>query len=372
VFNLWGSFTIPANGQAVLTQTSQYNFDTSDFPIEPCGTTVPSTDPRVPTVAITTATGTVTVSDSGHVLDTGGFDLACRGNESTQWTQIGSVPCAGATLTLAPPSQTHAVGDTATMTATFANGCGDPLSGAQVTFGDLSGPNAGLTSPPTTTNSSGQATFSYSSAKAGQDVWQAFVQNPAGTIGSNGIVVNWSVLMTGRAYGLSASVLGVNVAPIPDTGPVSTTSSGIVAPPCVATVTVPGPLAVARTLCAAVQTDASTKGSLALADVADTFITIPGLPNVLALAVHSASGTNCAGSKGITTIGYLKVGSTVLINTANNPAPNTTIPLGIGKLVLNEQTPVSGGLMVNAIHLIVPGIANVVIASTTSDMHGCP
>jgi len=36
-FNLWGSFTIPATGSAILTQTQPGNFDTSAFPIAPCG-----------------------------------------------------------------------------------------------------------------------------------------------------------------------------------------------------------------------------------------------------------------------------------------------------------------------------------------------
>lgn len=41
-FNLWGSFTLPANKTAILAQTvpgdtSTSNFDTSDYPTSPCG-----------------------------------------------------------------------------------------------------------------------------------------------------------------------------------------------------------------------------------------------------------------------------------------------------------------------------------------------
>jgi hypothetical protein len=382
IFDSWThNVSVPAGGQLILADMGGAGatgcpnggiFDGSDIGAN--GTVANCTPSGVIPQVQATIDGTlVTANDTGQVMNTGGVDraLCVTPNESIVWTKIGNAPCAGSALTLTPTSQTHAIGETAILTATFKNGCGDPLSGAAVQFGDLAGPNAGLVGHATT-SSGGTATFSYTSTKAGTDVWQAFVQNPAGFIASNGATVTWNLVMTGRAYGLSASVLGVNVAPIPDTGPVSTSASKIVAPPCVATVTVPGPLAAARTLCAAVQTDASVPGSLALADVADAAVAIPGLPGILAVAVHSASGTQCTGSKGITTIGYLKVGSTVLINTANTPAPNTTIPLGTGKLVLNEQTPVTGGLMVNAIHLIVPGIANVVISSSTSDIHGCP
>ena len=49
-FNLWGSFTIPAGGSAILTQTGCFNFDTSDFPIAFCGAKLAAGDPRVPKI----------------------------------------------------------------------------------------------------------------------------------------------------------------------------------------------------------------------------------------------------------------------------------------------------------------------------------
>ena len=53
VFKLWGSFTIPAHGSAILTQTGQYNFDTSDSPIQSCPTPASSSDKRIPKVTVT-------------------------------------------------------------------------------------------------------------------------------------------------------------------------------------------------------------------------------------------------------------------------------------------------------------------------------
>jgi hypothetical protein len=48
-------------------------------------------------------------------------------------------------------------------------------------------------------------------------------------------------------------------------------------------------------------------------------------------------------------------------------APNQTIPIPGGQLVLNEQTISStGGVVVNAIHITVNGIADVVVASATA------
>jgi hypothetical protein len=83
------------------------------------------------------------------------------------------------------------VGDTATVTATLTNGCGTPLQGANVTFNVTSGPNAGTTGSGTT-DTNGQARFSYSSLTPGTDTVQASVTNPAGTITSNTVQVTWT------------------------------------------------------------------------------------------------------------------------------------------------------------------------------------
>jgi hypothetical protein len=134
-----------------------------------------------------------TFTDSGQVLNTGGVDLAScppGSNESTQWTQIGNLPCPGATLALTPASQTHAIGSSATVQATLKNSCGTGLQGAPITFTVLSGPNAGTTGTDTT-DSNGVAVFSYNSATTGTDTLRATTTNPAGTISSNTVTVVW-------------------------------------------------------------------------------------------------------------------------------------------------------------------------------------
>lgn len=96
-------------------------------------------------------------------------------------------------------------------------------------------------------------------------------------------------------------------------------------------------------------------------------------------AIKSSSTTTCSGSSGTTTIASLKVGNTVVISAPTNIAPNTTINVGVVKLVLNEQIPFTTpdkGLTVNAVHVTVNALGlaktNVVLASAESDIGNCP
>src|SRR5438128_1402161 len=154
VFKLWGSFTIPAHGSAILTQTGQYNFDTSDSPIQSCPTPASSSDKRIPKVTVTITGVPTSLLDTGHVLDTGGFDYAsCKPNESLQWRSIG--------------------------------GAG---------IGPDGGPNAGVTGTATT-DANGNATFTYKGTALGKDSVQASVTNASGGgFSSNTGTITWDVL----------------------------------------------------------------------------------------------------------------------------------------------------------------------------------
>jgi hypothetical protein len=66
-------------------------------------------------------------------------------------------------------------------------------------------------------------------------------------------------------------------------------------------------------------------------------------------------------------------GSSVLGNLTLNgapldvsDAPNQTISIPGGRLVINEQTATAGGIVVNALHLVVDGVADVVLGSATA------
>lgn len=198
-FALWPPFTIPARGSAILTQTLPGNFDTSAYPIVPCGGTLPDGDPRVPTVTVTIGGAPVTFLDTAHVLDTDGFDASCRGNESLGWRAIGtSGPGApGGTLSLGPAGLSGHGGSPITLQAHLQDAEGAPLANVAVDFRAISGPNAGETGADVT-DSQGDAQFTYIGTAQGADVVRASVTNVSGaSVASNDVTVTWTTSSCG-------------------------------------------------------------------------------------------------------------------------------------------------------------------------------
>jgi hypothetical protein len=149
----------------------------------------------IPKVAATIDNSTQTFIDSGQVLNTTGQDTeSCpkpihgRRNESEPWTPPTCI--SPASLVLKRRTQTHFVGETATIKGTFGNGCGEPIQGMTETFHDLTGPDATLTGSRMS-DANGQASVSYTSLVAGTDTWDATVTNRARTITSNTVSVIW-------------------------------------------------------------------------------------------------------------------------------------------------------------------------------------
>jgi hypothetical protein len=100
----------------------------------------------------------------------------------------------GEGITLAPTSGTDEIGGTYTLTATVQNEKGEKLSGKKVHFEIVSGPNAGKTGE-STTNASGQTTFSYSSKVTGTDhVVATFTNAESEVETSNEATVKWTGL----------------------------------------------------------------------------------------------------------------------------------------------------------------------------------
>lgn len=193
-FNLWGSFTIPAQNSAILTQTGEFNFDTSDFPIVGCGQPLSPNESRIPTVTITIGGVPSTFIDTGHILDTGGFDLVCQGNESLGWRPIGTtgIQNTSAQVTLSPPTSVQATGTPYTAKALVTDAGNQPIANVVVNFNVLSGPNAGK-SGQATTDSTGTAAFTYTSLVVGTDILQATVTNAAGgSIQSDQVTTTWT------------------------------------------------------------------------------------------------------------------------------------------------------------------------------------
>ncbi|HEX3874929.1 MAG TPA: choice-of-anchor P family protein [Solirubrobacteraceae bacterium] len=214
-------------------------------------------------------------------------------------------------------------------------------------------------------------------ATYGGDANNAAVTSPCG---SELVVVTAPHTLTGRAYGLTAtaSLLGIpliNIPPTPDTGAISTTTSSTTTTPCRAALSL---IVTADVLCANVTTLAGPGESTASASVADASVPILGIPTIAVGAVQSTSMTTCTGSAGTTTIASLTVGGIVVIASPTKIPPNTRISVAGITLILNEQIPVTGpdtGLTVNAVHVAISGLglvtANVVIASSESDIGGC-
>ena len=123
VFSFWNPLVIPNGDHGIFTQTSSYNFDTSDFGY--FGGSVVNVDATHPYGGCTNPQGAVEIAgclsyrpivgfsvngvpitpliDSGHVLDTFGYDLINLpppygdGNESINWNLIGTVATRGGT-----------------------------------------------------------------------------------------------------------------------------------------------------------------------------------------------------------------------------------------------------------------------------------
>ena len=192
-------------------------------------------------------------------------------------------------------------------------------------------------------------------------------------------VMKRPVVMTGRAYAASLSILDTAIlGPTPDTGQVATEAASITKPPCFLPLPLPsdpGFIVDLEVLCAKVVTKTiPVKTSTATASVVHTTIVVPGLPAIDIGVIESSSTTTCGGSEGHTTIASLQLDGSEVLPQDIVP-PNTDIPLVIGDLFLNEQIPFTSpdkGLTVNAVHLAVPGIIDLVLASSESDIKGCP
>jgi hypothetical protein len=382
VYDIWRhDVPLGPNGQYIVTQTinsfssgctSDGSFDTSD--IGPNGASWAGNCHQSGVTPLVTVSIDGVVSnfpDTGKILNTGGVDGAScgMGNESQQWAPVGSVSCPGSVLSLAPKQQNLAVGSQASVTANYVNSCGDPLQGAPIGFKITGGPNDGLTGTGTT-DAAGNATFSYTGHTTGTDTIVASTTNPAGTVSSNTVNVTWDTLLTGHAYGLASSGL-VGITPTPEAGPVATTVASDSAPPCVITIT---GLISAGTLCANVSTAVNPDSSTANASVQHVGIGLLGIPAIQIGAVTSTSHAACTGTSGGASVASITVGG-VAVPVSVTPGPNTTVNvLGI-KLILNEQIPTDTAtdhtLTVNAVHVIVPGLLDTVVASSTSDIHGC-
>lgn len=52
--------------------------------------------------------------------------------------------------------------------------------------------------------------------------------------------------------------------------------------------------------------------------------------------------------------------------------PNQTVDLGVGRIIINEQSKTQKSITVNALHVVIPGTADVVVSSAHADIGNCP
>jgi len=98
----------------------------------------------------------------------------------------------GEGVLLSPDTATNPVGASHTVTATVSDANGSPVANQLVSFNVVSGPNSGVNGSAST-NASGQATFTYSSAVAGTDTIQAsFTNANTQTFTSNQVTKTWT------------------------------------------------------------------------------------------------------------------------------------------------------------------------------------
>ena len=193
------------------------------------------------------------------------------------------------------------------------------------------------------------------------------VQNPAAPsfTSSSSQSTNYS----GQATVVQATVLGgTPIAPVTlvDAGPLP--SSGGAEEKSLLEANVPG-LLTAEVLHAATSGQGSRSSSEA--SVAELAVTAGG-NSVSAGFLMARSEAKCtdgtASASGSSEIARLRINDETI---AVSGAPNQTITLPNGRVIINEQSTAPGDITVNALHIIVDGIADVVVASAHADI-GCP
>jgi hypothetical protein len=177
---------------------------------------------------------------------------------------------------------------------------------------------------------------------------------------------------TGRAFALSTRFFGLPFV-FSDTGAISTSESSTTTR-ALASAFVPG-LPFFAFNGSLLETSVITGAGRSVAEASQTSLSVrlPFFPAIAAKTVDATSSSTCSGSVGTTSLASLQVGG---LSLPVSPPPNTVVlPGPFLRVVLNEQTPVAGashGLIVNAVHIEVPGVIDIIVSSAESDIHNCP
>lgn len=172
---------------------------------------------------------------------------------------------------------------------------------------------------------------------------------------------------SGRATVVDATVLGTN-AKLADTGPLP--PEGGARDATVLEAEVPGLLR-ARVLHAT--TVGQGNASRSEASVADLHLTVEGHTIEASFLMARASATCEEGEvvlEGDSFVANLFVDGAEVEVTGE---PNQTIDLSpAGQVIINEQSRTDDAITVNALHVVIPGAADVVVSHAHADIGGCP
>ena len=190
-----------------------------------------------------------------------------------------------------------------------------------------------------------------------------------GVLSGSAALAQQEVTYTGEAAAASASVLGILNASISDTGPLPNSGGSLSTQ--LANFDAPGLLDL-QLLSA--NTDGENNRTNSQASVAQLQLTVAGV-SIAATILSSTATAACypdhAAANGGSTLAALTVNGQSIKITG---APNQTVPLLVGSLIINEQITsivnspfiTSADIVVNALHLRVNGIADVRIATSHS------
>ncbi len=171
---------------------------------------------------------------------------------------------------------------------------------------------------------------------------------------------------SGEATVLRATVLGIPVS-VSDTGALPSSGGSLQAS--LLTVSVPG-LATAEV--AHATTIGQGNHSDSEASVANLNLTVAGNTITADLLMASAEAKCSNGAASVTgsadIVGLVVNGQAISVS----GQPNQTISLPVGQIIINEQSSSvsgnTGSITVNALHVIIPGVADVVVSSAHSDI----
>jgi hypothetical protein len=196
----------------------------------------------------------------------------------------------------------------------------------------------------------------------------AYLPASPGNNGGSGNSCKPAPTYSGEAFGASVNVLGVVKATVSDTGPLPSNGGSLSTD--VANIDLPGVLTLALLT---ESTNGANLRANSQSSVANLSLTVAGLAITASVltsnATAQACGTSNPSTAGASTIAALTVNGFPITVTG---APNQTIPLLVGALIINEQISsvssaacsASAHMTVNALHLTVAGVADVVISSS--------